>query len=249
MARAVASASSQWFENTNAPVTAAPLSVAGWCKRASGDVSWCFVLVDYSAVFSYFYIAGTDTYIQAGCRIDSGTSGPADTTAAPPADTWFHFAGVWISSTSRAAYLNGGNKGTSSVNVTPTGIDRVQFGARSRNGGASTDYGDFDGLGEIGLWNAALTDAEVAVLAKGVSPLMVRPQSLVAYWPLLGNQSPEIDLVGGYDMTLNAAPTKAAHPRVIYPAPPTIHHAPTAGIAALNVNISKSADYIQVVTP
>lgn len=39
-------------------------------------------------------------------------------------------------------------------------------------------------ISEVGYWNVALTDADVAVLAKGVSPLLVRPEGLVAYWSL-----------------------------------------------------------------
>ncbi len=34
-------------------------------------------------------------------------------------------------------------------------------------------------------WNVALTDAEVAALASGVSPLLVRPENLVRYRPLI----------------------------------------------------------------
>ena len=35
-------------------------------------------------------------------------------------------------------------------------------------------------------WNVELTEAEMAVLAAGICPIYVRPESLVAYLPLLG---------------------------------------------------------------
>ncbi len=71
----------------------------------------------------------------------------------------------------------------------------------------------FDGfIGHGALWNVALSDAEIASLANpGVSPLRMRRDSLVAYWPLNG-QSPEIDIVGRKDLTLFGAPTVAEEP-------------------------------------
>ena len=67
------------------------------------------------------------------------------------------------------------------------------------------------------MWDVALTDDEVATLAKGVCPLFVRPGNLLAYWPLIGNNSPEIDCVGRFEMTLTNSPGTSAHPRVYMP--------------------------------
>lgn len=128
----------------------------------------------------------------------------------------YHGCGVFSSSTSRAAYLNGGNKGTNTDSVSPaiSGGTLTRIGQRCNDG----DNQKFDGLiAEVAAWNVALTDAEVAVLATGMSPLAVRPASLVAYWPLIGKYSPEIDVVGGFGMTLTGTPAAAAHPRVRYP--------------------------------
>ena len=89
--------------------------------------------------------------------------------------------------------------------------------------GGATNNNSMDGyMAEAAVWNVALTSAEVSVLSKGYSPLLVRPQSIVSYWPLIGRTSPEIDLVGGYGMTLVNAPTTAAHPRIIYPTSPQV---------------------------
>jgi hypothetical protein len=48
----------------------------------------------------------------------------------------------------------------------------------------------------------ALSASDVAILAAGVCPLLVRPEALLAYWPLWGIYSPETDLVGGFGMTV-----------------------------------------------
>ena len=71
-------------------------------------------------------------------------------------------------------------------------------------------------IAEAAIWNVALTAAEVTVLAKGVSPLFIRRQNLVAYWPLYGLHSPETDFSGNNRvMTLNNGPTRGNHPPVV----------------------------------
>jgi hypothetical protein len=72
-------------------------------------------------------------------------------------------------------------------------------------------------MAEIALWSADLTDDEHTALSKGVSPTLIRPQSLVAYWPLFANDATEIDRwKSGFDLTVIGA-TKAAQPRMYYP--------------------------------
>ena len=79
-------------------------------------------------------------------------------------------------------------------------------------------------------WDAALTDDEVAALAAGHSPLLIRPASLVAYWPLGGlSGDHDRDIVGGYDLTAYNSPTWADHPPVIYPSGGRVVVAPSAG--------------------
>ena len=66
-------------------------------------------------------------------------------------------------------------------------------------------------IAEVGIWNAALTAAEVASLAKGMTCDKVRPQNLVFYAPLVRDL---IDQKGGLVITNNNAATVANHPRV-----------------------------------
>jgi len=43
----------------------------------------------------------------------------------------------------------------------------------------------FDGLvAEVAVWNVVLDDSEIAALAQGVSPLLIRSTALVEYWPV-----------------------------------------------------------------
>lgn len=64
---------------------------------------------------------------------------------------------------------------------------------------------------EVGIWNAALTAAEVASLAKGMTCDKIRPQNLVFYAPLVRDL---IDAKGGLTITNNNSSTVAEHPRV-----------------------------------
>jgi hypothetical protein len=72
-------------------------------------------------------------------------------------------------------------------------------------------------IAEAAIWAAALTAEEFAALAAGTSPLSIRPDALVNYYPIIGRHSPEIDLVGGNNLTVNGAAARD-HPRMFYPA-------------------------------
>lgn len=82
------------------------------------------------------------------------------------------------------------------------------IGARNAN-----TIGQFaEGLvAEVGIWNAALTAAEIASLAAGMTCDKVRPQSLVFYAPLVRDL---VDVKGGLTITNNNGATVANHPRV-----------------------------------
>ena len=68
-------------------------------------------------------------------------------------------------------------------------------------------------LAEVGIWNAALTAAEIASLAKGMTCDKIRPQNLVFYAPLVRDIN---DQKGGLTITNNNGAAVANHPR-IYP--------------------------------
>lgn len=142
-----------------------------------------------------------------------GTAASAVTTTGFTANTWAHVCGVEASATDRRVFINGGSKGTNATSRTPSGIDNVAIG---RNGDSTPD-GYFSGdIAAAAIWNVALADADVALLALGVSPFLVHPESLVFYPPLIGRYNPEIDIRGGYAMTVTGA-VASPHPRMFYP--------------------------------
>lgn len=114
---------------------------------------------------------------------------------------YHHACGVIASATSRTIYLDGGNSATSAWPATPT-VDTFNV-ARFPGEFFAGD------IAEAALWNVALTAVEVAALAKGVSPRLVRPQSLQFYTPLIRET---IELKG---LTLTSSgSTTTDHPRV-----------------------------------
>lgn len=130
----------------------------------------------------------------------------------PPAlNTWYHVAGVYESATIRRAFIDGSNDSAGNDNgnsITPSGVNLLTIGARYNTVIGSYFPGD---MAEVGIWNVALTNAEIASLAKGMTCDKIRPQSLVFYAPLVRDL---IDQKGGLTITNNNGATVATHPRV-----------------------------------
>lgn len=233
MARLFDNASSQYLNNAAALVTAYPWSFSGWfySDDAAQGSQTLFSIGDISVTDQFWQVflgvSGVPTFIR--FRSKSGPSNDADTTIAWVANTWHHVLAVATSATSRAVYLDGGSKGTNTTPSTPSGVDETRISRLCY----SSDAGYFSGrLAEFMLWNAALTDDDAVSLATGISPISVKLQSGLAYWPLMGNLSPEPDwLENKYNMTLNNGPTKGDHPPVMYPALLQNVHVPTVAAA------------------
>jgi hypothetical protein len=240
---------SQYAQYAGAVVTGYPFTLAAWVKPGVNGLENDFVLslsdVSENAVYQAIVLGGgtvgDEGKVLAVSR--NTTLAAAKTSAAMSANTWNHAACVFSSATSRAAYLNGGNKGTETTNITfAAGIDTTVIGRLSRPTPAAYFHGS---CAEAGVWAAALSDEEIAALAAGLSPLQVRPQSLVAYWPLFARATNEEDWVGGNTLAVTGA-TAADHPRIIYPAWPEIilSAAAAASGASGSASITESADSV-----
>ena len=242
-ARLFDDASSQYLEADSAPVNAAPLSMSIWFKTdtlvLNDALMWLGDKDVQNKYWGLFLLASTDR-MKFDLFDNAATAGLSHT-----ANSWNHGCGVDVSSTSHSAFLNGGNKGNITTSIAPTGADRISIGHFGDSSPSIPFSGD---LAEACIWNVALSDADVAAAAKNVSPLLApRPESLVYYCPIIGNYSPEIDIVGGIDMTVTGA-TKSAHPRIFYPprrsgmpfaiaggAPPAATHAPARTLLGVGV--------------
>jgi Concanavalin A-like lectin/glucanases superfamily len=214
MARSVAASGSKSLTRASAVVTTVPFTFVSWV-RPSAVASYQLILAvsDGGAAANYHALylnpsAGASAYsLQNG-----GTSGEATSGGTMTANVWAHVAAVFSASNNRRAWLNGSG-GTANTNtVNPSVLNTTQMGVLW----TSTNPATAD-VAETAIYSVALADADLVSLAAGLSPLQVRPEALVAYWPLLGQTSPEIDLWRGNGLTLVNTPAAAPHCRVVVP--------------------------------
>ena len=222
MARLFDDASFQYLEVDAAIITSFPFSMSGWFY--SDDID------NYQAICSftdkdlvadrYLLIAsGADTgdpvvgYIQDANS--SLISDSAATTTGYSANTWHQAGWVGASTTDNRAFIDGGSKGTSAfAREAIPAIDRASIG---RSGDSTPSLYMSGRVAEVGFWNVALSDNEMASLGAGISPSRVRTGNLVGYWPCYGAASPEVDFSGGgNNMTVTGA-TQANHAPVAPP--------------------------------
>jgi len=162
------------------PVTAAPLTFACWgfTDAGAGVLSTMISITDTSEDNEFFslYFDGDNTNVRFRATSFFAGDGIAITTTSFSTNTWHHCCGVARANNSRDAYIDGGSKGSGATLVTPINLDTIGVGIRpgSPNNDAMS--------GRIlwpAIWNAALTDEEVQILANGTHPYSVRGGNLV----------------------------------------------------------------------
>lgn len=218
MARLFTAASSHYLTVAATPITAVPISMSCWFYPTSVATSATDIMfirnssgaAEYWGM--YINVTGGKATVATCATLTEKT---ADSTTSFSANTWNNAVATFSSSTLRTIYLNGGGKATETTNLTPSSTSSITIGGFFDS---PTLFGAMDGrLAEIGIWDAVLSDNEAFALAKGATPLRVRPQNLRCYWPLYGNGSPEPSYSRNstsYNLTLNGSPTQAPHPPV-----------------------------------
>lgn len=134
---------------------------------------------------------------------------------------YYHICGVCRAANDRELYVNGVSEGTNTSSNTPSGLSNTFVGT------VPTAYNTDVHIAEAAIWDTDLTIAEIQALSDGYSPLLICPDSLVYYLPLVRNH---IDRISGQTWIDAGTATVAPHPRIIYPAPPRwISVPPAAG--------------------
>jgi Concanavalin A-like lectin/glucanases superfamily len=231
--------SNTYLASTSTPVTSssAGFTISVWFYVAATNVQYDAVFIKDSGASNYSGIyLGDGTSGKVGAVAGDGTESIAWTANTYSANTWNHACGVFTSNSSRSSYLNGGTVATdtgSRAQNTYTLIDAGGFFD------GSSIFGAVNGrLAELAIWSVTLNASEVGGLAKGASALRIRSGSLVAYYPLYGTMSPELNLrsgTTGYKLTLNNSPGQAAHAPVasLFGASPARIFAAGAAAAAI----------------
>lgn len=217
MARAFDDGSSQHLELDSPPITAAPFTISAWINSDELTTNQTCIFIGDKDVADNFWalrLSGATGGDPVSFFALDGTTVSAATSSGYSADTDHHICAVETAADDRAVFIDGGSKGTNATSVTPAGADRVAIG---RSGDSTPGFYMSGNISEVAIWNVALSDAEVALLAKGFSPLFIQPHNLVAYWPLIRDD--DNDRIGGFDLTAINTPTVATHPPlIVYPA-------------------------------
>lgn len=220
-------ASSEYLEYAGAVVTGVPLTMAAWVKSdetppSSGQIA---VAIDRSGSTHGYRIGWVPAFIRyyASASETPDKEGRAISPFGETWGVWRHLCGVFAAADSRAVYVDGGNKGIDVANVTPSSLDLTGIGRASW---APSRLAFWSGVVAWPcIWNVALTDEEVAELATGAWPPLIRPESLVAFWPLYSVNDMR-DIKGGYNLTAYNTPTTADNPRIFMPHRRTFYSVP-----------------------
>lgn len=200
---------------TDVPVISIPFTISAHAWRDSGAVAAVAL--------------NTTTNADERCQIfwDSGSStwrgfiGPSvggqvvTNTTSSTANVWEHVAMTVTSTANRSLFVKGSKASSPSLSSSGDGFNQVVLGARK-----STTFGGFwnGGLAEVAVWAVVLTDSEIASLASGAAPFMIRPGSLVFYATLTGRETAtEWNYVGTPVSLTNSPAAGTTHPRIYRP--------------------------------
>ena len=214
MARSL-NGSNQYLANTSFATGSFPITLSAWIYTGNAShlgriVVWLNASGEVIASLTLNLTGSTPSlwsqvYNTAGLNSFASINGIV-------ANTWHHCATV-VTSTGHTPYLDG-VAGTTVTYSTPTMLNMTRLHVGNYPG---TQY--FNGrISEVGAYLGDLS-ADIAGLAKGFTPLHIRPSLLTAYYPL-GGLYGQLDLdrwKNRYDLTPSGSPTWADHPRVFYP--------------------------------
>jgi len=161
--------SSDYVLINKAIVTSPPFTVCAWARLDQfptdyGSEMAIFVIQDPVNGGRHFTLRADDIANKAQFNAYDGNSSISESTVAVTPGVWQFYCGVAnTSSPYYTVYLDAGNKGTNTVQRTPTNLNVTNIGAS--NPGGYTDF--MDGLiDEVRIYNRALSTSEVAALYK-----------------------------------------------------------------------------------
>jgi hypothetical protein len=142
---------------------------------------------------------------------NSGTSGNYATTALPGTGTWFCTINqgygngdqaIWNSQQSNYNAPTGLSTGTNGTDSALTNF-YVGFQSPSTEFGTNSQYPGL-AIADVALWQGTLSSNDIGQLLAGLSPLAVRSNNLLLYYPLngtlmdLGRGKTPLQIVGGF---------------------------------------------------
>ena len=197
-------------------ITGSAITVAAWVKIASATAEKKVIAKwsDSAGAFSYLLSVAGAGDDNAQFVVNTGSNGVATGATSLSVGVWHLIVGTYDGVAVRV-YLDG----VEDDNTAHTGnINSTTAPVRIGVGSGATSEQPMDGdIAHVPIRNVALTADEVASLyadeVAAVSPLRL-PRGLVSYAPLNG-QSPEADVIGNFDWTVNGT-TVVEEPPIPY---------------------------------
>lgn len=198
-----------------------PLTYAVWVQRDSVSAGGSFQRIiskDEKKFFILYDVPITPASYQFAVSANVTHAKVAPQNTVPVSSSaWIHLAATWdgaLNVSGSVMYRNGTAEASyvqSDAGTAPIASDAAGDFAIGNRSSGTFDRGLDGRLAELAVWNAALTPAEIASLAKGFRPQRVRPQSLVFCVPLLRTNQ---DIKNATSGTTTGATGGSAHPRV-----------------------------------
>jgi hypothetical protein len=206
--------STQYLSVSNGVVSAYPCTFAVWFRANAGGSNQTLLGIGDNN-FNFFCLQAQGSVAGDPVRVlrYDGSGFSATTTTGFTDNVWHHACGVLRSANDISVFIDGGSEGTDSASKAFISTNTTRIGVTAR--GTPTAYHDGE-VAEVAIWDNDLIDSEIGALAKGFSPLMVRPGNLVFYVPLIRDN--DDDIVGGLSLTAIDSPTVSTHTRVFYSA-------------------------------
>jgi hypothetical protein len=172
---------------------------------------WFYPTLDAIGTLQMFVLHNTSDVQRHAIQVNTGTTRlvyNAFTTAGALAtsttnyttNAWNMATAVGTSATSRTIYLNGGSSATNTTSRAITTPTRWLVGA-SYAGSITPAY---EGrICEIGIWNAALSAADIASLYRDQKASLIKPQNLKVYVPLIRDIKDEREATTAISSTIS----------------------------------------------
>lgn len=201
-----------WFNGTAsldlgaALVTAVPCTFSCLYRTGSVGAAQSLVAAANSTTSGNYLSMEIAAGATLRCRSNDnvGSADSSSTLAMVAGNTYLATAAFQTPITGRKNWLNDFSVTTAGLTSrTPTGIDRFSLG---RKASSATNQVFTGAMAWAAVWNVALDDPENRALWHGEDPRSIRPQSLIAYWPLTDQGSVQFDRVGANHLSVTSGP-------------------------------------------
>lgn len=230
------------INRADAVVQTWPLTMHGRIRLTASNDGLDHVILNLSEAGSNngfrLQIESSASTMKARCGTKAGGAASNATTTTSISDqNWHSVVGEITAANARQVWLDNGGNGSNATSRTPGTLTKTTVGAFDNGGTLGGNVAHE--LADVAVWSGTLTADERAALANGVSPLLIRPDILEIYLPLMRGGD---DYMGAAFTVTNA--TVADHPRVYMPARPQVFK--TAAVSSITgtASITEAGDTV-----